>query len=211
MKKCECGCGEPATLAKWTDARWGYVKGQPLRFCRGHQLRVFRPRYRVAGTLYPMTGGDLGLYLPTHPHANAGGYVLEHLAVVSAALGGAIPERAEVHHVNKIKTDNRPSNLVLCEDAAYHGLLHRRQRALDECGNANWIRCMRCKRYSAPEHVRSYLSGKDRQPKRVHIGSCRQYHANPCRETAVRLYSASVAESVLERGRRAAILKKHAS
>lgn len=33
---CECGCGEPAPLARQTDAKRGYVKGQPIRFIAGH-------------------------------------------------------------------------------------------------------------------------------------------------------------------------------
>lgn len=33
---CECGCGEPATLAKRSNARLGHVKGQPVRFILGH-------------------------------------------------------------------------------------------------------------------------------------------------------------------------------
>ena len=33
---CECGCGEPAPIARTTDKRRGYVAGQPVRFIRGH-------------------------------------------------------------------------------------------------------------------------------------------------------------------------------
>jgi hypothetical protein len=36
---CECGCGEKTPLAKNTDRRWGTVKGQPVRFVRGHARR----------------------------------------------------------------------------------------------------------------------------------------------------------------------------
>ena len=31
-KLCECGCGQPAPIAKKTDSRKGMVKGQPTRF-----------------------------------------------------------------------------------------------------------------------------------------------------------------------------------
>ena len=43
VKLCECGCGEPAPIAKETKKRLGYVKGQPLRFIRGHSGRVTPP------------------------------------------------------------------------------------------------------------------------------------------------------------------------
>ena len=36
---CECGCGEPTPIAKMTNRRYGHVKGQPVRFVRGHQNR----------------------------------------------------------------------------------------------------------------------------------------------------------------------------
>lgn len=44
MKFCECGCGEPAPIAKLTNSKWGHVKGQPVRFIRGHHnFRLIRP------------------------------------------------------------------------------------------------------------------------------------------------------------------------
>jgi hypothetical protein len=49
----------------------------------------------------------------------------EHVHVAERALGKRLPKRAIVHHVNEIKHDNRPANLVICEDHLYHKLLHR--------------------------------------------------------------------------------------
>lgn len=43
MKLCECGCGQPAPIAKQSDTRLGYVKGGPKRFIAGHQSRVQFP------------------------------------------------------------------------------------------------------------------------------------------------------------------------
>jgi hypothetical protein len=36
---CECGCGQPAPLAKRTDRRQGTVKGEPQRYIRGHSMK----------------------------------------------------------------------------------------------------------------------------------------------------------------------------
>lgn len=36
---CQCGCGRPAPIASRVDNRHGHVKGQPVRFCRGHATR----------------------------------------------------------------------------------------------------------------------------------------------------------------------------
>lgn len=38
---CKCGCGQPAPLAPYTDRRYGYVKGQPVNYIRGHSSRKY--------------------------------------------------------------------------------------------------------------------------------------------------------------------------
>jgi hypothetical protein len=38
-KLCECGCGQPASIAKRNNPLYGHVKGQPVRFRPGHQNR----------------------------------------------------------------------------------------------------------------------------------------------------------------------------
>ena len=75
--------------------------------------------------------------MPSHPNARANGRVREHVLVASKALGHALPKGSDVHHVNGDKKDNRPSNLVICQDRAYHFLLHVRQRTIKAGGNPN--------------------------------------------------------------------------
>lgn len=41
-KLCECGCGNPAPIAKDTDKRKGTIKGQPSRFIHNHHMRGSR-------------------------------------------------------------------------------------------------------------------------------------------------------------------------
>ena len=52
----------------------------------------------------------------------------QHVLVAERALGKDLPKGAVVHHVNEIKSDNRPENLVICPNESYHRLLHKRQR-----------------------------------------------------------------------------------
>lgn len=77
----------------------------------------------------------------------------EHVLVAMRALGRPLPAKAEVHHFNGDKSDNRPANLVVCQDRAYHSLLHRRQAALAATGNANFRRCVHCHTYDDPSNL----------------------------------------------------------
>lgn len=77
-------------------------------------------------------------------------FAYEHTVIVEGLLGHRLRTTAPIHHVNGIPTDNRHENLVVCEDHAYHMLLHLRQRALDECGNPNWRKCVYCHTWDDP-------------------------------------------------------------
>lgn len=61
-------------------------------------------------------------------------YAYEHLLIAERALGHPLPKLATVHHANG-KLDN--SSLVICQDQAYHMLLHARMRVAAAGGNPN--------------------------------------------------------------------------
>ena len=60
-----------------------------------------------------------------------------HVLVAERALGHPLPTGAHVHHVNGNKHDNVPKNLVMCQDAKYHALLHVRAGVFKKGGNPN--------------------------------------------------------------------------
>lgn len=147
---CQCGCGQHTSLARQNDRKYGYEKGKPVRFVLGHYGKT-APK----GTGHSCWKGgrrrnDIGyvlLHLPDHPRASGNGYVREHLIIVERVLKRPLPAGAEVHHVNEIKSDNRNTNLVICENHEYHALLHVRARALRGCGNPNYRKCKFCKEW----------------------------------------------------------------
>ena len=136
--QCQCGCGEKAPIASGTSKKRGHIKGKPIRFINGHQFKrsAFLARKNGVFKTYPCQTGTLNKR--------------EHVAIAEKALGKPLPPDAEVHHVNGSK-DNGP--LVICQDHAYHHLLHKRARAYKACGHANYLKCPFCKRYDDPKKL----------------------------------------------------------
>ena len=146
---CQCGCGELAPLAKKTDKRHGHVKGQPVRFIGNHNRRLLtgdkNPNWK-GGRMIDYDGYVLILN-PDHPRANIYGYIGEHVLVAENILGNFLPQGAIPHHHDGNRSNNVPSNLVICQDFSYHMLLHKREKAFRECGHASWRRCGHCGEY----------------------------------------------------------------
>lgn len=99
---------------------------------------------------------------------NAAGYIdgsdggrrtYEHIRVAETALGKRLPPKACVHHVDENRQHNANGNLVICPNDSYHKLLHRRMKALDACGNANWRLCTHCRQYDDPARLRTGVNG----------------------------------------------------
>ena len=85
------------------------------------------PRWAGGRTIYD---GYVMILQPSHPHADSRGYVPEHRLVAESVYRRILPRKAVVHHINEDGLDNRPSNLVICPDRAYHNRIHARMRQL---------------------------------------------------------------------------------
>jgi hypothetical protein len=138
------GCGKPLHGARYCNThyrRWR-VTGDPLKTSSGN---------RPAGAGTP---NNKGYWM----HEIDGRCVLRHILVAERALGKRLRKGVHVHHVDEDRGNDANNNLVICESASYHQLLHQRMRALRACGNAHWRKCSICKQYSPKDELRMYRS-----------------------------------------------------
>ncbi len=150
---CQCGCGGRTKIPQYTDNYKRWIKGQPKCFLQGHNSRgkIGNKSSAWKGGKYIEPHGYTMIYYLSHPRANAQRYVREHILIAEKALGKPLPSKTQVHHQNEERSDNKtPGNLVICQDLAYHKLLHQRIRALKVCGHASWRKCTYCKKYDTP-------------------------------------------------------------
>lgn len=142
---CHCGCGGKTNISRWANR--DLKKGEPRKFI-GRHGSIGKNNAMWTGGKYVSPQGYVFIYAPSHPRASANkGYVMEHILVVEKGIGRYLEGPELVHHCNRDKKDNSPSNLVLCPDQAYHLMLHARIRALEACGHADWRKCKHCKTY----------------------------------------------------------------
>jgi hypothetical protein len=69
---------------------------------------------------------------------------------VEQILGKKLCWCNQVHHINGDQTDKSNSNLVVCENALYHALIHTRAEAYAVTGNPNFRKCIYCLKFSDP-------------------------------------------------------------
>lgn len=84
----------------------------------------------------------------------------DHVRIVENVLGKSLPKGCVVHHANGDRSDNRKENLVVCQDRAYHNLLHARMSAINATGDASKRKCRHCKNYDSLTNLTSYKCAK---------------------------------------------------
>lgn len=163
---CQCGCGKATSIARMTCNSVGRVAGQPNRFLVGHRVAL-KARYRSA------TGVR-------------GSKTREHVIVAERALGKMLPSGAAVHHVNENGRDNRNCNLVICQDNAYHKLLHARMRVVKAGGNPDLqALCSACDLLHPTSDFYVRLTGPKAGSRVSHCKSCSRLKA---RETHAKTF-----------------------
>lgn len=59
------------------------------------------------------SGNYISLWMPSHPSADAKGYVKEHRVVMEQKIGRSLEPHEAVHHLDHNKYNNEPENLEL--------------------------------------------------------------------------------------------------
>lgn len=104
------------------------------------------PAWRGGSYVEPKKGYRM-LRIPDHPRARANGYVLEHLVVAEQMLGRRLEPGEEVHHKDRDKLNNHPSNLQIYSSHQEH-----------------WV----------TEHLEDVQAARDAAASRKHIGDSAQ-------------------------------------
>lgn len=155
---CQCGCGQKTKICTHTDKRIkNHILGRPKDFVVGHAIRGPRnPSYK--GNKRFSKEGYVMVLSPYHPNKNSHGQVAEHTLVCEKELGRYLLPNEVVHHIDKNKSNNTPSNLIVFKNNTEHLLFHQKQRAYDASGHYDWMMCRYCKKYDDPNNlkVRTY-------------------------------------------------------
>lgn len=69
---------------------------------------------------------------PDHPRADSKGYVFEHILVWETHHGKPVPDGYVVHHKDKDKTNNAPTNLVAMSNGEHTAMHHIGRKRSDE-------------------------------------------------------------------------------
>ena len=122
---CQCGCGQPTSIAKRTRSSRGQIKGSPLRFINGHNSRLLsseeqrrRCSFRKEDALR-YTGSPFNYIKIKGRHM--------HRVVAEEVLGRPLTSKEIVHHKDGNKWNNQPENLEVMLQSE-HARIHCMER-----------------------------------------------------------------------------------
>ena len=118
------------------------------------------------------SNGYVLLRMPGHHLADCRGYVYEHRLVAEKNLGRRLLPGEIPHHINEVKSDNRPENIEVAASHAHHRALHRKPggkqlRMPDEPNSDVACGCgcgTRIEKYDVSGRLRLFVSGHNPQP-----------------------------------------------
>lgn len=159
---CECGCGKPAPIATCGKKKYGWVKGKPVRFIRGHHGRKPNPvkiedrGYVTACWVWHGANNGLGYGVKTI----GGKSVYVHRPYYECKYG-IIPEGLEIDHLCRVPACVNPDHLeaVTRRENVRRGLAGenvRRQARLLRKLTDDQVREVRASTESGPTLAKKY-------------------------------------------------------
>ena len=91
---------------------------------RMSQSRMGHKNYNWKDGKFKNFSGYILVLSPAHPFHNHSNYVYEHRLVTEAQIGRYLTPEETVHHLNEIKDDNRPRNLMVFSSNSAHQRFH---------------------------------------------------------------------------------------
>lgn len=109
---CHCGCGRKTNLAPQTERRFGHIKGEPMRFIRGHATRK-RTRYLMEDRGYetPCWIWQLTLTHEGYPRMWWRGMTRLAHRVYWEQVNGPIPGGLHLDHLCRVTSCVNPDHL----------------------------------------------------------------------------------------------------
>lgn len=113
-----------------------------MAFVSGHSRPLSGERHHLWKGGRIVRKGYVLVHLPGHHLADVKGYAPEHRVIAEQMLGRPLTADEVVHHLNRVKDDNREENLVVMPKRA-HTLEHvdERREALRRFNEANPDHC----------------------------------------------------------------------
>lgn len=103
---------------------WRQLKGRSLPIEQRRKIgRRGQAHYHWKGGINKRKDGYVFVYSPLHPRANCN-RVKRSVLVMEKGLGRFLIAGEIVHHVNRIRDDDRPSNLMLFKNESDHQKFH---------------------------------------------------------------------------------------
>ncbi|MEK9207981.1 MAG: HNH endonuclease [Patescibacteria group bacterium] len=112
------------------DGQPEWVKEKIKNSLKGKNTREKNPAWK--GGFFVSKRGYVYVKNWDHPHRLANNYIAEHRLVMEKNLGRYLLPTEVVHHINHIKNDNRPENLLLLNSQSEH-------RSIEAKGNKIWV------------------------------------------------------------------------